>query len=84
MKKYSVSLHGHATSVSLEPEFWQVLQKMAQDNDLSVPQLISVIDDHRIHQPALGLSAAIRVFILEHLRAKLETEHKPYRLSIPL
>jgi len=36
MKKYSVSLHGHATSISLEPEFWQQICHIAATRGQSV------------------------------------------------
>ena len=29
MRRYSLSLHGHRTSVSLEPEFWAALKILA-------------------------------------------------------
>ena len=47
MKKYSVSLHGHATSISLEPEFWQQICHIAATRRQSVASLISEIDDSR-------------------------------------
>ena len=47
MKKYSVSLHGHATSISLEPEFWQQICHIAATRGQSVASLISEIDDSR-------------------------------------
>ena len=72
MKKYSVSLHGHATSVSLEPELWKILQKIAEDNQMSVAGLIALIDDQRVNKPDLGLSAAIRAFILEMLNRHID------------
>ena len=31
MKSYSVTLHGHRTSVSLEQEFWVVLKQAARN-----------------------------------------------------
>jgi len=81
MKKYSVSLHGHATSVSLEPEFWYILQKIAADNHISVAAVISNIDDQRIEKPTLGLSAAIRVFILEMLHKQIDFKQISFTLD---
>jgi predicted DNA-binding ribbon-helix-helix protein len=72
MKKYSVSLHGHATSVSLEAEFWQQICEIANARGQSVASLISEIDDHRDPQVGTGLSGALRLFVLEALLARLE------------
>jgi len=64
MKKYSVSLHGHPTSISLEPVFWDVLGQIARQNRQSVASLIRQIDDSRISNAGAGLSGAIRLFVL--------------------
>lgn len=72
MKKYSVSLHGHATSVSLEPEFWEQVCQIADARGQSVASLISEIDDQRDNQLGTGLSGALRLFVLEALLARLE------------
>lgn len=66
MKKISVSLSGHQTSISLEPEFIELLQKIAQVKKISVASLISEIDDNR--KVNSNLSSAIRVWILQYLR----------------
>ncbi len=64
MKKKSVVLFGHATSVSLENEFWQALQDIANTRQMSVCALIAQIDENR----TTNLSSAIRVFILKQLQ----------------
>jgi len=67
MKKYSVSLHGHATSVSLEPEFWEQLCRIAEQRGQSVSSLIRQIDDSRGPRASAGLSGALRLFVLDSL-----------------
>lgn len=69
MKRYSVTLHGHRTSVSLEPEFWGVLKQAAEKDGLSLAALIQRIDDNRLNarQPS-GLSSALRVYLLRYLQ----------------
>lgn len=47
LKKRSVNLAGHATSVALEPEFWAVLEMMAKDQKLSLAGLIAEFDKRR-------------------------------------
>ncbi len=72
MMKYSVSLHGHATSVSLEPEFWTQIRQIAKAREQSVASLISEIDDQRDPQDGTGLSGALRLFVLKDVLARLE------------
>ena len=47
LKKRSLLLSGHATSLALEPEFWTVLEQMAAARGLSLPALIVEIDANR-------------------------------------
>ena len=60
MKKHSVELSGHRTSIALEDEFWQELKAIAKRKNTSVRQLLIKIDD--THHG--NLSSAIRLFIL--------------------
>ncbi len=61
LRKRSVQLSGHATSIALEPEFWTVLEAMAQVERLSLAGLIGRIDDARADRP---LASACRVAAL--------------------
>ncbi len=65
MKKISVSLSGHQTSISLEQEFLEMLHKIANIKNISVAGLISEIDDNR--KIGQNLSSAIRVWILDYI-----------------
>jgi predicted DNA-binding ribbon-helix-helix protein len=65
--KHSLTLHGHRTSVSLEPEFWDAFRAIAQAEGVPLNQLAARIDDTR--QGDAGLASAIRIFVLEHYRA---------------
>lgn len=47
LKKRSLLLAGHATSLALEPEFWVVLEAMAAAESLSLAGLIARIDAER-------------------------------------
>jgi predicted DNA-binding ribbon-helix-helix protein len=60
--KYSLSIAGHRTSVSLEPVFWERLGDVARGRALSLAALITEIDRGRA--PRVNLSSAIRVFLL--------------------
>jgi predicted DNA-binding ribbon-helix-helix protein len=63
--KRSLTIAGHATSVSLEAEFWQALSKAALQQGKSVAALVAVIDQSRGER---NLSSAIRVWILNQLQ----------------
>jgi len=65
MKKRSVVIAGHRTSVSLEDAFWTALKEIATRKGLTVNQLVTGIDRQR----AGNLSSAIRVYILQTVRA---------------
>jgi predicted DNA-binding ribbon-helix-helix protein len=68
--KRSISIAGHRTSVSLEGPFWDTLKEIAEAEKLSTAALVARIDAAR--DPEGGsLSSAIRVFVLERLRARL-------------
>ena len=66
MKKHSVTIAGHRTSITLEPEFWQALQDIAEMEKASIGKLIKRIDETR--NPAQNLSSAVRVYILNHYK----------------
>ncbi len=61
LKKRSVNLAGHATSLALEPEFWAVLDRTAAAEGASLAGLIQRIDLERGDRP---LASACRVFAL--------------------
>ena len=64
MKKISISLSGHQTSISLEQEFIDALQEIATMEKISVAALIGKIDTTR--KLDNNLSSAIRVWILNY------------------
>jgi predicted DNA-binding ribbon-helix-helix protein len=67
LRKHSVTIAGHRTSLSLEDAFWQRLQAIAAARGVSVGGLIEQIDSARAErgEPAGNLSSAVRVFVLE-------------------
>ncbi len=60
IKKHSVELSGHSTSIALEDEFWVQIKQIAQQKGLSLRQLLIHIDNTR----TTNLASAIRVFVL--------------------
>jgi predicted DNA-binding ribbon-helix-helix protein len=65
LKKRSVNLAGHATSLALEPEFWAVLDNMAKEQGLSLARVIGQIDAGRGDDP---LASACRLEVLKWVR----------------
>ena len=67
--KRSVMIAGHATSVSLEPVFWQALGEEAERLSLPLSALVARIDAARVTEPdAPNLASAIRVWLFERCR----------------
>ena len=64
-RKRSLTLHGHRTSVSLEPDFWEAFRRLAEQRGLSINALAAEIDDARaVSDPDAALASAIRVVVL--------------------
>lgn len=67
--KRSVAIAGHRTSISLEPVFWDMLQRAAAERGVPVSTLVATIDAQRIKAATPpGLASAIRVWLLHHMR----------------
>jgi predicted DNA-binding ribbon-helix-helix protein len=47
LKKRSLVLAGHATSLALEPEFWAALEALARARGLSLAGLVASLDAGR-------------------------------------
>ncbi|MBT3991135.1 MAG: ribbon-helix-helix domain-containing protein [Rhodospirillaceae bacterium] len=67
IRKRSVLISGHRTSISLEQAFWTKLREICEQRDKSINQMVTEIDNDRLETPNGNLSSAIRVYILEQL-----------------
>lgn len=67
LKKRSILLSGHATSMALEPEFWAAMDEMALARGVTLAALIAQIDESRGERP---LASACRVAALAYARAR--------------
>ena len=63
LKKRSVSIAGHRTSVALETEFWAALESEARGMRIALAALIARIDAGRAER---NLASALRVHVLAH------------------
>ena len=67
--KRSIMIAGHATSISLEPVFWDALREAAAAERLPLNALVARIDAARLTGPAAAnLASAIRVWLFERER----------------
>jgi predicted DNA-binding ribbon-helix-helix protein len=71
MRKRSITIHGHQTSVSLEDEFWEELAALAEQRQLSVNALVTEVDKTRDAAAGGNLSSALRVHVLTQLKRKI-------------
>lgn len=63
--KRSLAIHGHKTSISLEPLFWSMLGTAAIREGIAINALVARIDAERIKaDPAPGLAGAIRLWLV--------------------
>ena len=64
-RKRSVTIAGHETSISLEPIYWDALERAAADQAVPLNALIARIDAARIEaRPAPNLTSAVRQWLL--------------------
>ncbi len=63
IKKRSVVIAGHRTSISLENIFWDTLRILADARGISANHLITEIDKER----SGNLSSAIRTYVLTQI-----------------
>ena len=66
-RKRSITIAGHATSISLEAPFWDAIRDIASQQNMSPQDLIAEIDNSK---RMASLSSAIRVYILSWYQDK--------------
>ena len=66
--KRSVTIAGHETSISLEPVFWQALERAARELGMPVNALVARIDAARIEaaRPP-NLTSALRQWLFDRV-----------------
>ncbi len=60
--KRSIRIAGHATSVSLEDEFWHALRQIARQRGQSLSTLLTEVDKQRAGR---SLASACRIYVLK-------------------
>lgn len=65
VRRRSVTLQGHRTSISLEDAFWTRLKTIAAKRGLSMNALVAEADAARAPDSPGNLSSALRLLVLE-------------------
>lgn len=79
IRKHSITLHGHATSFSLEDAFYDLLIAIARRNKQSLASLIASIDAKRGDQN--NLSSSLRLYVLEWVMLNNQIDLQKQSLS---
>lgn len=66
LRKRSLAIAGHRTSVSLEEPFWEALKEIAASEGRPLASLVAEID---LARGEANLSSALRLHVLAHYRA---------------
>ncbi|ESQ92592.1 ribbon-helix-helix domain-containing protein [Asticcacaulis benevestitus] len=86
LKKRSLLLGGHATSVALEPEFWAVLEDMSAKRKTSLAKLIAAIDgergDHLLASSCRLTALAYSLSVPERARGRSPKEQPPSKPDV--
>ena len=84
----SIRINGHCTSVRLEARFWEILEKVAASQGMTVPQFVSELYEEvleiqgEIANFASLLRCACIVFLSNQPAASAEQPEEPLRLSL--
>lgn len=76
MKKRSITIAGHATSLWLETDFWEALKEIAAKRGMALNQLVAEIDtqsrpEDSSTEDSANLSSTLRLFVLRYYRDQL-------------
>jgi len=69
MRKRSITIGGHQTSIALEDAFWSELAALAEARRLSLSALVAEVDKAR--DESGNLASALRLHVLEALKRKI-------------
>jgi len=66
-EKRGFRIHGHSTTIRLELAFWTVLEEMAANEGLSIPDMIEAIHDQCLVANDKNLASCLRVICLKYI-----------------
>ena len=68
VRKRSILVNRHKTSVSLEDAFWEEVRAIARSRNMTLSDFVSEVEQAR---HAGNLSSALRLIVLETLQARV-------------
>ena len=74
VRKRSIVINGHKTSISLEDAFFDALKVIAKERRSTLSDLITGVDQTRTEG---NLSSALRLLVLEFYRARAISTPRP-------
>lgn len=66
-QKRGFRIHGHSTTISLERAYWSVLEEMAHNEGLTLPEAIELIHDQCLVANDKNLASCLRVICLKYV-----------------
>ncbi|MDQ0305295.1 ribbon-helix-helix domain-containing protein [Ancylobacter polymorphus] len=69
VRKRSIVIGGHKTSVSMEDEFWNGLREIAAKSKRTLSEVVGEVDSTRDQG---NLSSALRLRVLSHYQARAQ------------
>jgi predicted DNA-binding ribbon-helix-helix protein len=77
LRKRSIVIAGHKTSVSLEEVFWTGVKEIAAARNVPVNKLVSEIAEQVVRKEEyINLSSALRVLVAEFYRGHVRQEKR--------
>ena len=70
LRKRSITLDTHKSSMTLEDAFWDALKDIAAAQGTTVDRLMTAIDSERRERRHPNLSSAVRLFVLAYYRRR--------------
>jgi predicted DNA-binding ribbon-helix-helix protein len=71
-EKRGFRIHGHSTTLRLERAFWNVLEWMAENRQVPLPELIEIIHDQCMIANDKNLASCLRVICLKYINIYTE------------
>jgi predicted DNA-binding ribbon-helix-helix protein len=77
----SVRLGGHATSIRLEAAFWDILDEVAESQEISTPRFLSILYDEvlELHGEIANFASLLRISCVLYLKGTQNVIHEARR-----
>lgn len=74
LKKRNIHVGDKKTSVTLEPLVWELLHNIADDQNFSVHELCTFINDRKNKEASLA--SAMRVFVMAYMKIQIKANEE--------